>query len=236
MALDVDTVPKAVGLIEKLAGLIGMVKVGLDLISEQLAGEVVRSAEKLGIDVFWDGKPNDVPRTVGKAVAAAAKYPNVKFINVHANSGIESMMAADANKGNAQILAVTALTSFDTENVELEFGHSRKAQVLQYARSAAYAGCDGLICSPQELAFLAGYYQRKDLPEIALGHMVKVIPGTRSPKADTQDQRNVTTQEVAVQNGAHWLVIGSEILNAENPIAVVQSLNEHITNALQQKQ
>lgn len=236
LALDVDTEEKAFHLMATLRHFIGMAKVGLELISEQLAGKVTREAEKLGLDVFWDGKPDDVPRTIGKAVAAGAKHPNVKFINVHANSGIEGMMAAIANKGNAKILAVTALTSFDTENVELEFGHSRNAQVLQYARNAVYAGCYGIICSPKELAFLNKYSQRKLFPEVQLGRLTKVVPGTRSPGADAQDQKNVETQENAILNGADWLVIGSEILNAKEPKEAAEMLNARIAQALAEKE
>lgn len=236
LALDVDTVEKALHLMATLRHFVGMVKVGLELINEQLAGAIVKEAEKLGLDVFWDGKPDDVPRTIGKAVAAAAKHPNVRFINVHAHSCIEGMMAAVANKGNADILAVTALTSFETEEVELEFSHSRKAQVLQYARNAAYAGCDGIICSPQELDFLKKFPARKPFPEVQLGRLKKVIPGTRSPGADAQDQKNVTTQEVAIINGADWLVIGSEIIGAKEPMEAVEILNARITGALAEKE
>lgn len=236
LALDVDTVEKAFELMAKLRHFVGMVKVGLELINEQLAGKVVKEAEKLELDVFWDGKPDDVPRTIGKAVAAAAKYRNVRFINVHASSGVEGMMAAVANKGDALILAVSALTSIETEEVELEFGHSRKAQVLYYARMASYAGCDGLIFSPKELEFLAKFYGRKEHPERQIGRLVKVIPGTRSPGADAKDQKNVLTQEVAIQNGADWLVIGSEITGAKEPMEAAEMLNARIAQALAEKE
>lgn len=235
LALDVDTIKKAVDLMETLKGHIGMVKVGLELISAQVAAEVCEEADRRGLSVFWDGKPDDVPRTVGRAVAKAAGHLGVKFVNVHANSGIEGMMAAVANKDDTEILAVTALTSFDTENVELEFGHSRNAQVLQYARNAVYAGCDGIICSPKELAFLNRYSQRKLFPEVQLARLKKVIPGTRSPGADAQDQKNVETQENAIQNGADWLVIGSEIIGAENQAEAAQNLNFRIAQALAEK-
>lgn len=211
-----------------------MVKIGLELISAQLAGEVAENALKRGFDFFWDGKPDDVPRTIGKAVKEAATR-GAKMINVHANAAVEGMMAAVANKGDALLLAVSALTSIDTEEVELEFGHSRKAQVLYYARMASYAGCDGLICSPKELEFLAKFYGRKENPEKQLDRLVKVIPGTRSPGADHQDQKNVLTQEVAIKNGAEWLVIGSEINSAKDPAEAAEALNIRIAQALAEK-
>lgn len=235
LALDVNSVKKAEELMDAVQGQVKIVKVGLELITAQLAGQVTENAIQRGFEVFWDGKPDDVPRTIGKAVKEAATR-GAKMINVHANATVEGMMAAVANKGDAFILAVSALTSILTEEVELEFGHSRKAQVLYYARMASYAGCDGLICSPDELKFLAKYYQRREHPEGQLGRLVKVIPGTRSPGADVQDQKNVLTQEVAVQNGADWLVIGSEINGAENPAAAAEALNIRIAQALAEKE
>lgn len=235
LALDVNTVSRAIGLMDAVQDKVRMVKVGLELISAQIAGEVTEAAIKRGFEVFWDGKPDDVPRTTGKAVKEAAMR-GAKMINVHANATVEGMMAAVANKGDALILAVSALTSIGTEEVELEFGHSRKAQVLYYARTASYAGCDGIICSPKELEFLARFYGRKENPETQLRRLVKVIPGTRSPGADAQDQKNVLTQEVAIQNGADWLVIGSEINGAKDPAATADALNLRIAEALSAKE
>lgn len=235
LALDVNSVNRANELMDVMHGQVNVVKVGLELITAQIAGEVTENAIRRGFEVFWDGKPDDVPRTIGKAVKEAAGR-GARMINVHANAGVEGMMAAVANKGDALILAVSALTSIETEEVELEFGHSRKAQVLYYARMASYAGCDGLIFSPKELEFLAKFYGRKENPEKQLGRLVKVIPGTRSPGADAKDQKNVLTQEVAIQNGADWLVIGSEISGAENPAAAAEALNARIAQALAEKE
>lgn len=235
LALDANSVKRANELMDAVRGHVQVVKIGLELITAQLAGEVTENAIRRGFDVFWDGKPDDVPRTIGKAVKEAAAR-GAKMINVHANATVEGMMAAVANKGDALILAVSTLTSIETEEVELEFGHSRKAQVLYYARMASYAGCDGLICAPKELDFLAKFYKRKDNPEVQLGRLVKVIPGTRSPGADAKDQKNILTQEVTIQNGADWLVIGSEIIGAENPAEAAQNLNVRVAHALAEKE
>ncbi len=235
LALDVNTVRAATDMMDAVKGKIAMVKIGLELITAQIAGEVAEDAIRRGFGVFWDGKPDDVPRTISKAVREAAAR-GAKMINVHANATVEGMLAAVANKGNARILAVSALTSIETEEVELEFGHSRKAQVLYYARMAAYAGCDGLICSPKELEFLAKFSGRKENPELPLGRLIKVVPGTRSPGADAQDQKNVLTQEVAIANGADWLVIGSEINGAKDPAAAAEAPNIRTEQAIAKKQ
>jgi orotidine-5'-phosphate decarboxylase len=63
----------------------------------------------LGGQVFYDGKFDDIPNTVGGAAKAVAG-PNIKMFNVHVSSRVEAMMAAVANKGYALVLAVTVLT------------------------------------------------------------------------------------------------------------------------------
>ena len=105
LALDVPTVEEARKVMEQVVDQIRWVKVGLELITAQLAGEVVAVARSLGFETFWDGKPKDVPRTVAAAVREAAKH-GAKFINVHADSGVEALLAAVANKGDADLLAV----------------------------------------------------------------------------------------------------------------------------------
>lgn len=232
VTLDVDDVRKAISVFDALMDHVLWVKVGLELITAQIARTVCEEAAYRGFRVLWDGKLNDVPRTVGKAVREASKHPGVGLINVHASNNIEGMLAAVENRGSAEILAVTALASIDTENVELEFGHSRNAKVLQYARNAAYAGCRGLICSPKELGFLNRYSERKLFPEKPLACLKKVIAETRSPGADTQDQKNVETLEVAILGGADLVVIGSELLSAKDPAEAVQVLNMRIAQAL----
>jgi len=238
LALDVNSIEKAVSLMDEVDDEVQVVKVGQELINAQLAGRVAIHAHDRGLDIFWDGKWDDIPETMAKTARATC---GVSMVNVHANSTVEGMMAVvEASKsGGFIVLAVTALTSIDTENVELEFGTSRNAKVLYWARMAAYAGCHGIVCSPKELAFLAKYYQREKYPELALEKIIKVVPGTRSPGADKHDQKNVDTQEEAIRNGADWLVIGREITEHKgyaNPREAAQALNIRIAQTLAEKQ
>jgi len=127
----------------------------------------------------------------------------VKMFNVHASAGIEALMAAVDNKRDSLVLAVTVLTSIEENNANLIFGGPIKAKVLQFALDAKLAGCDGIICSPQELEFLSEQKELKDL--------MKITPGVRPDWAVVGDQKRVLTPADAIRSGATALVIGRPI-------------------------
>lgn len=199
---DVDSLNKARPLVESLAPHVGCFKIGLELLTAVGAPKVVGFVRSLGGQVFYDGKFNDIPNTVGGA-ARAVSWLNVKMFNIHASAGVEAMMAAVAYKGQALVLAVTVLTSLEENNAHLIFGGPSKSKVLQLARDAKIAGCDGIICSPQELEFLG---KQKEL-----GGLLKITPGVRPKWAATGDQKRIMTPAEAIKSGATALVIGRPI-------------------------
>ena len=204
VALDVDDLEKAKCLIEALAPYVGCFKIGLELISSVGGPQAVRFVHGLEGEVFYDGKFKDIPNTIGRASRAVSAL-GVKMFNVHASAGIEAMRAAVDNKGISLVLAVTVLTSLEENNAHLIFGAPSKAKVLQFARDAKIAGCDGIICSPQELEFLGNY------PE--LRGLLKVVPGIRPKWSVTGDQKRIMTPSDAIKAGADYLVIGRPITN-----------------------
>jgi orotidine-5'-phosphate decarboxylase len=202
VALDVYSLDKAKSLVESLAPHVGCFKVGLELLTAVGAPKVVEFVHSLGGQVFYDGKFDDIPNTVAGAAKAVAGL-NVRMFNVHASAGIEAMMAAIANKGSSLVLAVTVLTSLEENNANLIFGGPSKAKVLQFARDAKIAGCDGIICSPQELELLG---KQKELVGLWM-----ITPGVRPEWAATGDQKRVMTPAEAIKAGAAALVIGRPI-------------------------
>lgn len=227
VALDVDNLGKAMSLVESLAPYVGCFKVGLELVTAVGAPQVVEFVHSLGGQVFYDGKFDDIPNTIGGATKAVAGL-NVKMLNVHASAGIEAMMAAVANKGQSLVLAVTVLTSLEENNAHLIFGGPSKAKVLQYARDAKLAGCDGVICSPQELELLG---KQKEL-----GNFMKVTPGVRPEWAAAGDQKRIMTPAEAIKAGATALVIGRPITKPPteigSPVDAAKRIAEEISAVL----
>lgn len=191
------------------------------------APKVIEFIHSLGGQVFYDGKFDDIPNTVGRASKAVAGM-NVWMFNVHASAGIETMISAVSNKGQSLVLAVTVLTSLEENNANLIFGGPSKAKVLQFARDIKLAGCDGIICSPQELELLDRQKELKNL--------LKITPGVRPEWASTSDQKRVMTPAEAVKTGATALVIGRPITKPPEKIGTavdaVKKIEEEIATAL----
>ena len=202
LAVDVDNLDKALDLVTRLHPYVGMFKVGLELLIAEGAPRVVKAIHEAGGKVFLDGKFDDIPNTVGQSSKQASKL-GVKIFNLHASAGMPAMIEAVKNKGRSKVYAVSVLTSIDEHNSNIVFGSPTKAKVLQMAREAKLAGCDGLICSPQELEMLGA------CPE--LSSLKKMTPGIRPAFSQVNDQKRIMTPAEAIKAGAHLLVIGRPI-------------------------
>ena len=92
VALDVDDVDRARVLVRTLLGRVGMFKVGLELFT--LAGPpIVQEIDRAGGAVFLDLKLHDIPNTVARAAARAARL-GVRLLTVHALGGPAMIEAA----------------------------------------------------------------------------------------------------------------------------------------------
>lgn len=238
VALDVNSIDKAFPLVGELYRYVGGFKIGLEFITTMLAEMIAvtgpREAEfrlaqardlfrTITGKVFWDGKWDDIPNTVGGAAKALEKL-QVKMFNVHASAGIDAMAEAVMNKGQSLVLAVTVLTSREENDGNQTFGGPTKAKVLQFAREAMLAGCDGVVCSPQELALLGKRHELRGL--------LKVTPGIRAIDAPADDQKRTMTATEAIKAGADYLVIGRPITNAKDPVSAASQFANEIAEAL----
>ncbi len=202
LPLDVDSLDKAFDLIDKLHPYVGMFKIGFELITAGLAPKIISYIKEKGSYVFYDGKFNDIPNTVGNAAKAASKL-GAKIFNIHASAGKEAMKAAVENKGEAEVFVVTVLTSISNDDSQIIFGNSSEGKVLQFALHASLANCDGIICSPQEISSLRALSQ--------LSGLKIMTPGIRPEFSQVNDQKRVMTPAEAIKAGADYLVIGRPI-------------------------
>lgn len=216
VALDVDTVEEAVALADRLRGLVGGFKVGSRLFTSRGPAFVEQMVER-GDRVFLDLKFHDIPNTVAGAVAAATRL-GVWMVNVHASGGDAMMRAAKAasveeaaRAGRAAplVIAVTVLTSLDQAALTgIGIDVPVPDHVRRLASLAKSAGLDGVVASPQEVAFI----RETCGPEFAI-----VTPGIRSTTDEKADQRRTLSAGEAIAAGASYLVVGRPIIAAADP-------------------
>ncbi len=223
-ALDVPSAREALDLGARLAGRVGMLKVGLELFCAEGPG-FLRELERLA-PLFLDLKMHDIPTTVRRALEALLPL-NPRLINVHAQGGPAMLEAAAgavrahrARGGTTELLAVTVLTSLDREDL-LRAGNAQEPAelALHLAKLAQASGCDGVVCSAQEAPGILA----------ACGEgFHRLCPGIRPQGGLLQDQSRVATPAEALALGATWLVVGRPITRAPDPAAAADAIVEEL--------
>ncbi|MEQ8398915.1 orotidine-5'-phosphate decarboxylase [Thalassobaculum sp.] len=217
----------AIGLAERLSDSVGGIKLGLEFYNAQ-GPEGIRAVAG-AIPLFLDLKYHDIPNTVAGAVRSAVAACQPRILNIHASGGTAMMKAAvAANHETAQangierpkLIAVTVLTSLDDEDLDAVGQHGPAAeQALRLARLAQDAGCDGVVCSPLEIAAIRAACG----PDFLL-----IVPGIRPAGSVGDDQKRTMTAGAAVAAGADYVVIGRPITQAADPVAAARAMAAEI--------
>jgi orotidine-5'-phosphate decarboxylase len=224
VALDVPKADAARSLVERLAGRVGLFKVGSQLFTAagpDLVHEIVARGEK----VFLDLKFHDIPNTVAGAVASASRL-GVSLLDVHGLGGramLEAAVGALPAMGT-RLLAITVLTSHDDASLDqIGVNGSVAASVRRLALLARDAGLDGVVASPHEVALIR---------EACGPDFLIVTPGIRPSGAAHGDQARPATPETALRHGADYLVVGRPITAAEDPEAAADAIVREMESAL----
>ena len=215
IACDFPSAAETLAFLDRFGGEKPYVKIGMELFYAE-GPQIVRQIKARGHKIFLDLKLHDIPNTVKKAMRVLSGL-DVDMVNLHA-AGTRAMMAA-ALEGLTRpdgtrplLLAVTQLTSTDQAALagELLIPASMEDVVLSYARNAAAAGLDGVVCSPLE----AGRVH-----DSCGAAFLTVTPGVRFAEAGQDDQKRVTTPQGARELGSDYIVVGRPITQAADPVA-----------------
>ena len=214
IACDFASGEETLAFLDRFAGEKPFVKIGMELFYAE-GPQIVRSLKDRGHRIFLDLKLHDIPNTVKKAMRVLSGL-DVDLVNLHA-AGTRAMMEA-ALEGLTRpdgtrplLIAVTQLTSTDQAALEEELLIPRPMEevVLAYAKNAAAAGLDGVVCSPLE----AGRVH-----ESCGAGFLTVTPGVRFADGDSGDQKRVATPARARELGSDYIVVGRPITRAADPL------------------
>ncbi|MDR2666277.1 MAG: orotidine-5'-phosphate decarboxylase [Endomicrobium sp.] len=206
LALDVYDFSRVEELVKKTVPYIDIYKVG-PILFLRYGEKIMRIIKDNGKEIFLDLKFHDIPTTV-KLSVESAKELGVFSLTVHSIGGEDMLMAATSIKSRPKIWAVTVLTS----------QVATKEEVIRRAKLAKACGVDGVISSPLEIAII-----KKECGK----EFDVVTPGIRL-ESIYDDQKRVATPDVAIKEGADFIVVGRPILNTINPIETLKNIYNKI--------
>jgi orotidine-5'-phosphate decarboxylase len=157
-----------------------------------------------------------VASATSSTIKISFSYP-VFMMTLHTLGGEEMLKAAvrGASDKAAELkipkpylVGVTLLTSEVANETTLE-------NVLERAHLAKKAGLDGVVCAVSEAAAV-----RKEFGK----DFIIVTPGIRPGNAKAYDQKRVATIGQAIEAGSDFLVIGRPILEAKDPLSVLEEM------------
>ena len=218
VACDFDSKEKTLAFLDQFQGEKPFVKIGMELYYAE-GPAIVKEIKARVHKIFLDLKLHDIPTTVKKAMAVLSGL-DVDICNLHA-AGTSRMMEA-ALEGLTRpdgtrplLIAVTQLTSTDEEIMkkDLLIDQPLDKVVMHYAKNAADAGLDGVVCSPLE----AG-----KVHEVCGKQFLTVTPGVRFADGDIGDQKRVMTPAAAKEIGSDYIVVGRPITAAADPVAAYE--------------
>ena len=214
IACDFSSATQVFEFLDKFTDKKPFVKIGMELFYAE-GPQIVREIKKRGHKIFLDLKLHDIPNTVKKSMAVLSGL-DVDLCNLHAAGTINMMKAAIEGLTRPDgtrplLIAVTQLTSTDRESMQrdLLINEPMEDVVIHYAKNAAIAGLDGVVCSPLEAEAVHNACGK---------NFLTVTPGIRFADGDVGDQKRIMTPADAKKIGSDYIVVGRPITAAEDPV------------------
>ena len=217
MALDFNSLEKALDVARKLKDHVAGIKIGTELYAV-CGNEGLKKFKDLGLEIFLDLKLHDIPNQVKKTVTAINILKSVNYLTIHTSGNYEMLKAAQENSSEIELLGVTVLTS--ESNLEsIGVKNSVKDQIKLLVNLAIKAKLSGVIASAQDIELVRS--QSKDLKIFC--------PGIRSGE-EKQDQKRVMSYSnfSKIADDKCFAVIGRPIIEGDpvqNIKKIIQSSN-----------
>ncbi len=228
VSLDLGERREALKLADQLIRAVGMFKIGKAL---YLAGgpEFVREIRRRGAEVFLDLKFHDAPGFPIRAALEATRL-GVRMFDLHLPGG-----AAGAGRVCTEVTRLchrTGLRRPHILGVAMLADAGRAARqgaahhgldgVVELAKGAVRAGLDGVFTSPQEAPRVRA----------ACGRRFIIVTSGAGARDGANGAAGALDAAAAIRLGADYLVIGSPIWRAGEPLRAVREIIEQIDRGL----
>ena len=207
VALDFNSLEKAIDVTRKIKDYIAGVKIGTELYTICGPSGLEKIKEELGVEIFLDLKLGpEIPNQVKKTVAAIASLKSVKYLTVHTSGDYEMLKAAQEAAGSIELLGVTVLTS-QSELQNIGIKNSVKDQVKLLVNLAIKSQIAGVIASAQDFKLVRSL--SKDLKIFC--------PGIRDKDDKKHDQKRVMSYDdfSKIADDKCFAVIGRPIIEGD---------------------
>ncbi len=208
LALDFNSLSKALEVTEKTKDYLAGIKIGLELYNSiGLAG--IRDFNKFNLPIFLDTKIFDIPNQVAKTIKVISKIKSIQYLTVHALGSLEMLEAAKkaAAGTSLELLAVSVLTSWNKNNLEqIGIKHDVGDQVKILIELMFKAKLSGIIASAQDIKLAR-----------QISKDIKIFcPGIRGSQ-NTQDQKRTLSYKEfnAIADDKCFAVIGRPICEGD---------------------
>jgi len=221
LALDFNSLDKALDVTHQTKEYLAGVKIGLELYST-IGLEGIKEFEKFKLPIFLDTKIFDIPSQVAKTIKVISKFEAIKYFTIHALGSLEMLQAAQiaARGTKLEFLAVSILTSWDKKDLEqIGFMNDVESQVQLLINLACKAKLSGVIASAKDIPLA-----RQISKEIKI-----FCPGIRIDQ-NTQDQKRTLSYKEfnTIADDKCYAVIGRPIYEGnalENIKTIINSAN-----------
>ena len=221
LALDFNSLDKALDVTNQTKEYLAGIKIGLELYST-IGLKGIKAFEKFRLPIFLDTKIFDIPYQVAKTIKVISSVKSVKYFTIHALGSMEMLQAAQksADGTNLEFLAVSVLTSWDKKDLEqVGITSEVKDQVKLLINLACQAKLSGVIASAQDIILA-----RQVSKEIKI-----FCPGIRGDLNSQDQKRTLSYKEFnEIADDKCYAVIGRPIYEGnalENIKTIINSAN-----------
>ena len=221
LALDFNSIEKALDVTSQTKEYLAGIKIGLELYST-IGLEGIKKFEKFKLPIFLDTKIFDIPNQVVKTIKIISSLKTIKYFTIHALGSLKMLQEAQkaASGSNLEFLAVSVLTSWDKKDLEqIGIKSEIKDQVKLLINLACQAKLSGVIASAQDIV-----HARQISKEIKI-----FCPGIRGNQNTHDQKRTLSYKEFnAIADDKCYAVIGRPIYEGdalENIKTIINSTN-----------